>query len=209
MPTSPPNGFRLTRPGIPLHSEFVGGESDTIREIPPEWRAALDIKVEEIPMPWDRPIIPLSDEVLASKAEQQFTSERKMRTTYKPPGVYHLFESFTDKHKQLGVRDRSFHFIADWPGSVPSPSALLDVETRNFGNKHFELRQEQLPGLFTAESFCSERPTVTPPDFRALLGEHEHCYIDFGTASAPPDPLPAGVIKWCDNQEDVYTHKIC
>jgi hypothetical protein len=92
---------------------------------------------------------------------------------------------------------------------VPSPSALVDVETRNFGNKHFELRVETLPGLFTEESFCEEHPIVTPIDFRALLGENEHCELQLGTASAPPDPLPAGVFKWCDNQVDVYTHKVC
>src|SRR6516225_6084716 len=147
------NSPRLTRPGIPLHSEFHGGESDTIREIPPEWRAALDLTVEEIPMPWDEPIIDLSDVVLASKAEQQFTSERKMRTTYKPPGVFYLYESFTDRHKNLGTRERSFHFISDWPGVVPNPTALTDVETRNFGNKHFELRKDTVPTLFTDESF--------------------------------------------------------
>src|SRR5215472_126062 len=212
MPTSPPNGFRLTRPGIPLHSEFVGGESDTIREVPPEWRAALDLTVEQIPMPWDRPIIPLSDTVLASKAEQQYTSERMMRTTYKPPGVFFLYESYTDRHKQLGVRTKSFHFIDDWPSVVPSPSALTDVETRNYGNKHFELKVDTLPGLFVADEFCAERNVVTPPDFRALLEESQHCYIDFGTASAPPQPLPTTpqlVIKWCDTQIDVYTHKIC
>ena len=99
-----PINQRLTVPGRPLTSEFVGGESDTIREIPPEWRATLDLTVIEIPMPWDRPIVPLADTVLASKAEQKVTAERMMRTTYKPPGVFYLYESFTDKHKQLGVR---------------------------------------------------------------------------------------------------------
>ena len=200
---------RLTRPGIPLHSEFVGGESDTIREIPPEWRAALDLLVEQIPMPWDRPIVPLSDTVLASKAEQQFTSERMMRTTYKPPGVFDLFESYTDRHKQLGVRHKSFHFIGDWPGTVPNPSALTDVETRNFGNKHYEQRVETVPTLWTDESFCEERPIVTPSDFRAKLGENEHCVDAIGQATQPPDPLPIGVIKWCDNNVDFFVHKTC
>ena len=200
---------RLTRPGIPLHSEFVGGESDTIREIPPEWRAALDLLVEQIPMPWDRPIVPLSDTVLASKAEQQYTSERMMRTTYKPPGVFHLFESYTDRHKALGVRDKSFHFISDWPSVVPQPTALTDVKTRNFGNKHFEMEVETIPTLFTDESFCDERPVVTPADFRALLEEHEHCVDAIGQASPPPIPLPAGTIKYCDNNTNFFEHRTC
>jgi hypothetical protein len=160
-------------------------------------------------MPWDRPIVPLSDTVLASKAEQQYTSERMMRTTYKPPGVFHLFESYTDRHKALGVRDKSFHYISDWPSVVPQPTALTDVKTRNFGNKHFEMEVETIPTLFTDESFCDERPVVTPIDFRALLEEHEHCVDAMGQASPPPNPLPAGTIKYCDNNISFFEHRTC
>jgi hypothetical protein len=132
-----------------------------------------------------------------------------MRTTYKPPGVFDLYESFTSRHKQLGVRHKSFHYISDWPSVVPNPTALTDVETKNFGNQHFELRIDTLPFLFTDESFCDERPIVTPTDFRALLEEHEHCIDAIGQASAPPVPLPAGTIRWCDNNVDMFTHKTC
>src|SRR2546430_6345862 len=125
---------RQTNPGRQLTSEFLGGESDTIREIPPEFRALLDLKVIEIPMPFDVLPIPLSDTVLASKAEQKVTSERVLRTTYKPSGQFQLIERFTDKNKQFGTRYRIFKTQGD---VITNPTATLDVNTKHLGNFHF------------------------------------------------------------------------
>jgi hypothetical protein len=195
---------RLTNPGIPLYSEYRGGESDSVREVPPEWRAALDLHVTEQSVPTDQPLFELTDEIIASKLEQTFTSERKLRTTRKPAGVFTLLERFTNKDKEFGERTRTFHFIDDYPG-VTVPSATKDVSTRNFGNKHFEEIVEEIPGIFDAEEFSVERPVVTPEDFRALLQEHEHAVTEEGTAVEPT--LIAGDIKRTDTQQDLFLHR--
>ncbi len=197
---------RFTNPGIPLISEYRGGESDTVREIPPEWRAALDLHVTEQSIPLDQDLFELTDEILASKTERTVTSEKKIRTTRKPSGVFTLLERFTNKDKEFGTRTRTFHFIDDF-GSVPTPSATTDVSTRNFGNKHFEEIVEEIPGIFNAESFTVERPVVTPEDFRALLSEHEHCVTEEGTAVEPT--LVPGDISRSDTQQDLYLHREC
>src|SRR6267142_1949155 len=120
---------RFTNEGIPLISEWIGGESDTIREISPEWRAALDLVVTEQPVPTDRELFQLTDEILACKAEQKQTSERTMRTIRKPAGVFTLLERFTDKNKEFGTRTKTFHFDTDF-GSVPAPTATREVNTK-------------------------------------------------------------------------------
>src|SRR6266478_4525679 len=129
---------RATNIGIPLHSQFRGGESDTVREIPPEWRAALDLLIVETPVPYDTDVVDLTSGVLAIKREQKLTSEsilRKTETDTELPAI--LEERFTDKYKQFGARTRLFHYIDDF-GSVTNPTATIDVNTKNFGNKHFE-----------------------------------------------------------------------
>lgn len=198
---------RLTNPGIPLISEFRGGESDTVREIPPEWRAALDLHVTEQSIPFDQDLFELTDEILASKTERTVTSEKKIRTTRKPAGTFTLLEKFTNKDKEYGTRTRNFRFIDDFPAELAIPSATTDVSTRNFGNKHFEEIVEQIPGIFDAESFTVKRPVVTPEDFRALLQEHEHCVTEEGDAAEPT--LIMGDISRTDTQQDLFLHREC
>lgn len=197
---------RLTNEGIPLISEWIGGESDTIREIPPEWRAALDLVVTEQPVPTDRDLFQLTDEILACKAEQKATADRTMRTIRKPAGVFTLFERYTDKDKEFGTRTKSFHFDTDF-GSVPAPTATRQVSTKNFGNKHFEEVIEEIPGVFTKRVYSRDRGIVTPEDFRAGLQTLGFAETTEGVA-ADPGPLPDGYVSVTDSQEDVFLHRL-
>src|SRR5882724_10211953 len=148
---------RKTTAGTPLHSKFRGGESDTVREVPPEWRAALELFVEETPVPFDSDIPFLSDEILATKIEQKVTAESTLRTTSKPAGDSTLEEIYTDKHKQIGHRTRNFKFIDELP-FIAVPTATRDVNTKNFGNKHFEETIDDDGTLFVDQTFERTRP---------------------------------------------------
>src|SRR6266705_1019037 len=102
----------LKNPGPLLTSELLGGETDSSREIPPEFRAALDLTVLEQEVPVD--VFPdiLSDTVIASKVEQSRTDERKRRTVKKPPGSVALLEYDTNDKKQVVTRHRTMQLVS-------------------------------------------------------------------------------------------------
>lgn len=173
---------RLTNAGRPLTSNYLGGESDTIREIPPEFRAALWLTVIEIPLPWDQNPLPLDDSVLASKTEQKVTSEVMRRTTRKPPGVFTLVERYTDKYKQLGTRTRNFKYITD---TIATPTITRSVETKNLGNQHFIENIEDDPALFSGIVSIKSVPNVIPATFRAAIPTYEYEQIMAGQPTVP------------------------
>jgi len=197
---------RLTDKGAPLTSIFYGGESDTIREIPPEFRAVLPMTVIETPMPWDQGIPALSDTILASKAEQKVTSERTQRVTYKPAGIYTLVEKFTDKDKELCTRTRNFRPITDMP-SIAVPTLLRDVNTKNLGNYHFIEEIEDKPGLFSDISSSIETPDLLPEIFRAVLPLYTREETVSGAVVDPP-VLGVGDQAKTESQLDLFSKKV-
>ncbi len=89
---------RHTNKGVKLTDFYVGGESDTLREIPPEFRAALQLIVEETPVPNDQNVEPLDGNlILASKVFTKQTGEKFRRSTKKPAGNITLFDQEYDK----------------------------------------------------------------------------------------------------------------
>jgi len=195
-----PIGNRLTNPGRPLTSEFFGGESDTIREIPPEFRAACDLTVVEIPLPWDQPLIPLSDPVLASKAEQKLTSERIRRTTYKQVGPVTLNEVYTSRDKQLGNRTRTMRFQGD---TIASPGPFRTVETKDLGNKHFIENVEDDGTLFSGATSTKEIADVLPEIFKANIPSYEYATNLTGVITVP-QILGTGEFYRSETQTDVF-----
>jgi hypothetical protein len=191
---------RLTNPGRPLKTHYFGGESDTLREIPPEFRAALDLTVIEIPLPWDQEIVPLSDTVLASKAEQKVTSEWIRRTTYKPPGPVTLFEKDTNKDKQVVTRTRNFKFVGD-PVNVPGP--FTDVQTKDLGNLHFVESMADSGFVFGNKTTTKEIIDVVPEIFRVLIPIYERKETFTGIV-ADPQILGSGELYRSETQEDVF-----
>lgn len=199
LPSTLPN--RFTNPGIQLRSHYYGGESDTIREIPPEFRAALDLTVLEIPLPFDQEIIPLSDTVLASKGEQKTTSEWMRRTTFKPPGQVALDEFFTNKYKQYVDRLRTFKTVGD---ATASPGPYTDVKTQNLGNLHFIEDVENAQFVFANKMTSIEILDVTPELFKALVPMREIRQTYTGIVSDPQPPLGPGQYRHEQVQDDVF-----
>jgi hypothetical protein len=195
-----PLNNRLTNPGRPLTSEFFGGESDTIREIPPEFRAACDLTVVEIPLPWDQPLIPLSDPVLASKAEMKLTSERIRRTTYKQVGPVTLNEVYTSRDKQLGTRTRTMRFQGD---AIASPGPFRTVETKDLGNKHFIENVEDDGTLFSGATSTKEIADVLPEVFKANIPSYEYATNLTGVITVP-QILGTGEFYRSETQTDVF-----
>jgi hypothetical protein len=195
-----PLNNRLTNPGRPLTSEFFGGESDTIREIPPEFRAACDLTVVEIPLPWDQPLIPLSDPVLASKAEMKLTSERIRRTTYKQVGPVALHEVYTGRDKQLGNRTRTMRFQGD---AIASPGPFRSVDTKDLGNKHFIETIEDDGTLFSGATSTKEIADVLPEIFKANIPSYEYATNLTGVITVP-QILGTGEFYRSETQTDVF-----
>lgn len=195
-----PIGNRLTNPGRPLTSEFFGGESDTNREIPPEFRAACELKIIEIPLPWDQPLIPLSDPVLASKAEMKLTSERIRRTTYKQVGPITLYEVYTSKDKQLGNRTRSMRFQGD---AIAAPGPFRTVETKDLGNKHFIENVEDDGTLFSGATSTKEIADVLPEIFKANIPSYEYATTLTGVITVPQVLIGSEFYR-SETQTDVF-----
>jgi hypothetical protein len=195
-----PINNRLTNPGRPLKNHYYGGDTDTIREIPPEFRAALDLTIIELPLPWDQDIIPLSDTVIASKAEQKVTSEWIRRTTYKPPGPIQLVEKATNRDKQVVTRTRNFKFQGD---TVAVPGPFIDVETKNLGNLHFIENIENAGSVFPDLVSSTEMPDVLPTKWKALIPVHLHEETFTGNVTDPPVLGPAEFSR-TEHQEDVF-----
>lgn len=195
-----PINNRLTNAGRPLKNHYYGGDTDTIREIPPEFRAALDLTIIELPLPWDQDIIPLSDTVIASKAEQKVTSEWIRRTTYKPPGPIQLVEKATNRDKQVVTRTRNFKFQGD---TVAVPGPFIDVETKNLGNLHFIENIENAGSVFPDLVSSTEMPDVLPTKWRALIPIHLHEETFTGNVTDPPVLGPAEFSR-TEHQEDVF-----
>lgn len=195
-----PIGNRLTNPGRALTSEFFGGDSDTAREIPAEFRAACDLRIVEIPLPWDNALIPLSDGVLASKAEQKATSERIRRTTYKQIGPITLQEVYTSRDKQLGTRTRSMRFEGD---TIASPGPYRTVDTKNLGNKHFIETVEDDGTLFSGATSTKEIADVLPEIFKANIPSYEFATTLTGIITVP-QILGPGEFYRSETQTDVF-----
>jgi hypothetical protein len=202
MPLTP----RQTHPGIPLHSEARGGGlRETVGEIPPEFRAALDLEVLQQPVPYDTEIPFLSDTILSTRVEQDFTSESKLIQVTKPPGVVTLVEAYTDKFKQSGTRTRNFRPITDLP-LIGLPSATRDVNTKNLGNYHFIEDIEDSGTLFTQQVFSVERPDSAPEHFKELLPLITESHLELGIAAMPV--LIGSEYKKSEGQQDVFTKKV-
>jgi hypothetical protein len=195
-----PIGNRLTNPGRPLTSEYFGGDSDTAREIPAEFRAACSLKIVEIPLPWDQPLIPLSDPVLASKAEQKATSERIRRTTYKQVGPITLHEVYTSKDKQLGARTRTMRFEGD---TIASPGPARSVETKDLGNRHFIENVEDDGTLFSGATSTKEIADVLPEVFKANIPSYEYATTLTGLITVPQILGPSEFYR-SETQTDVF-----
>lgn len=201
IPTSP-QGPRGTNRGIPLYSQFRGGESDTVREIPPEWRAALDLLIIECPVPIDTAVVDLTSGVLAIKREQKFSSEATSRETYTDTELpATLLEYDTDRNKEIVTRTRNFRFIDDL-GSIAVPAALRDVKTKNFGNKHFEETIEDTGEFFIGADFTEEQDNPIPARFRPQISTSSYAEREIGIAVDPT--LGAGDLMKREKQENVF-----
>lgn len=192
---------RGTNIGRPLHSEFLGGESDTVREIPPDWRAALDLKITELPVPVDWVIPQLSDTMLAVKLEQKVTSESQLRTTEKQPGVVTRTEHFTDQRKQFGTRTLNFKHVGD---PITTPSATVDVDTKDFGNEHFEEKIEDVGTLFVGAEYGEE--IMLPWELRHLIPTSSYSEREIGIAADPT--LSSGDLMRREKQENVFVKDV-
>jgi hypothetical protein len=202
MPITP----RQTNPGIPLHSEGLGGGlKELVGEVPPEWRCAIDLSILEQPVPYDTEIPLLSDTILSTRVEQQFTSESILRQVTKPPGIVTLEETYTDKYKQVGSRIKKFRPITDLP-LIGLPSATRDVNTKNFGNYHFEETLEDSGTLFTQQEYTVERPDSAPEKFKELLPLTTESHVALGVATLPV--LGDSEYIKSEGQQDVYTKKV-
>lgn len=202
MPLSP----RQTNVGIPLHSQGRGGGlRETVGEIPPEWRSALDLFTLVQPVPYDSDIPELSDTILSTRLEQTVTAESMLHQVTKPAGIVTLEETYTDKYKQVGSRIKKFRPITDLP-LIGVPSSTRDVQTKNFGNYHFEETLEDSGTLFSEQSFVTERPDVTPEKFKALIPLETEGHVEEGIAEQPIlDPFE---YREAQGQRDVFTKSV-
>jgi hypothetical protein len=201
MPISP----RQTHKGIPLHSKARGGGlRETVGEIPPEFRSALDLEFLEQPVPYDTEIPMLSDTILSTRVEQNFTSESTLRQITKPPGIVTLEETYTDKFKQIGDRIKNFRPITDLP-LIAVPSPTRDVQTNNLGNFHFVETIEDSGTLFTDQLYAFTIPDVIPEEYRVgfptLIEEH----VEVGIAEPV---LDSGELEHSEHQENVFVKRV-
>ena len=143
----------------------------------------------------------VAGEIAATEQQVNVFVKRKTKTKRNAASSTTLAQTATDNTKQLATVTETYQ-----TGDTDEvPSATVDITSEALGDGTYVVRKVEVPEVFAAPSFATQRPDVTPEKFRVAIPTVTTEESVAGTAAQPT--LVAGEIAATEQQVNVFVKR--